>query len=213
MESMNQQNVVTLFVKVAVKQNSIAKAKKALLADVHGAWNEPGNYKMELYQTDKNPEVFYLFERWQTQSMLEEHFKQPYTKAAFDLQQEDLVSPIEMNYLSDILPVQASLAKQQHYPFTTLIVTFETLEGKGEELIQLFRAFVPLVRQEPGNVEFHFHTMAGSKTKFVLYERWQSQQCLDKHNGLATTSKLVQQIQPLLKIPVQESILFVKDIS
>jgi len=192
---------------------SIEKAKAALLADVHGAWNENGNYKMELYQANDTAEIFYLFERWESQALLEEHFQQPYTKGAFDLQKDDLTGPIEMNYLVDILPVADSLKKQEHTALTTLIVPFETQEGKGEQLVRLFESFVPLVRQEAGNVAFHFHKVQGSETRFVLYERWLSQHHLDMHNQLPATIELVQQVQSLLKGTLQEAILFAKDIS
>jgi len=213
MESTSQKTPVILFVKVPVKSVSIEKAKAALLADVHGAWNEHGNYKMELYQANNIAESFYLFERWQSRELLEQHFQQPYTKGAFDLQKNDLTGPIEMNYLVDILPATDSLTKQEHEALTTLIVPFETQEGKGEQLARLFESFIPLVRQEEGNVEFHFHEVQGSETRYVLYERWLSQHHLDMHNQLPTTIKLVQQVQPLLKGALQEAILFAKDIS
>jgi len=213
MESTSEKTPVILFVKVPVKSASIEKAKAALLADVHGAWNEHGNYKMELYQANDTKEIFYLFERWQSQELLEQHFQQPYTKGAFDLQKNDLTGPIEMNYLVDILPATDSLEKKEHETLTTLIVPFETQKGKGEQLVRLFESFVPLVRQEDGNVEFHFHKVEGSETRFVLYERWLSQHHLDRHNQLPTTILLVQQVQPLVKGTLQEAILFAKDIS
>ena len=213
MKSTSEKTAVILFVKVSVKSTSVEQAQAALLADVHGAWNEQGNYKMELYQANENSEIFYLFERWQSQELLEQHFQQPYTKGAFDLQKNDLTGPIEMNYLVDILPDAESLRKQEHQALTTLIVPFETQEGKGEQLVRLFESFVPLVRQEAGNVEFHFHKVEGSETRFVLYERWLSQHHLDLHNQLPTTIQLVQQVQPLLEGNLHEAILFAKDIS
>src|SRR6187402_502409 len=137
MKSTSEKTAVILFVKVSVKSTSVEQAQAALLADVHGAWNEQGNYKMELYQANENSEIFYLFERWQSQELLEQHFQQPYTKGAFDLQKNDLTGPIEMNYLVDILPDAESLRKQEHQALTTLIVPFETQEGKGEQLVRL----------------------------------------------------------------------------
>ena len=154
-----------------------------------------------------------MFERSQSEDSLEQHFQQPYTKAAFDLQKDDLAGAIEMNYLVDILPGADSLKKQKHEALTTLIVPFETQEGKGEQLVRLFESFVPLVRQEAGNVEFHFHKVKGSDNRFVLYERWLSQHHLYLHNQLPSTIQLVQQVQPLLKSTLQEAILFAKDIS
>ncbi|GAA4154258.1 hypothetical protein GCM10022217_11070 [Chryseobacterium ginsenosidimutans] len=209
----NNQNEVILFVKVASKTESISKAKDALLSDVYGARTEAGNYKMELYSAEGHPNNFYLFERWKDQVSLEEHFKHPYTSAAFDLQKNDLTEPIQMNYLIDLWPLNDKPVKENHRPLTTLIVPFETKPGKEEALVALFEKFVPLVRQEPGNIEFHFHKVTGNKNLFVLYERWETQKDLDQHNKQQTTVDLVENVEPLLEGNVLDSILFVKDIS
>lgn len=118
-----------------------------------------------------------------------------------------------MNYLTDLLPLQTNRVKQQHRPLTTLIVSFEVYPGRGAELVALFNDFVPLVRQEAGNVEFHFHSVEGNENKYVLYERWQSQAHLDAHNALQTTANLVANVQKLVTAPVINFVLFAKDIS
>ncbi|MFB9076153.1 putative quinol monooxygenase [Flavobacterium procerum] len=210
----NNTDTVTLFVKLFVKSESNAKARQALLADVHGAWSEEGNYKMELYDAAEKPNVLYLFERWKNQAALENHFKQPYTVGAFDLQKADLVKPIEMNYLTDLWPlVNETLKKEEHRALTTLIVPFEVKPGNGPQIIELFEKFVPLVRQEQGNVEFSFHSVKGSDNLFVLYERWENQQNLEAHNKLETTGELVDSVGKLINGTVLGSVLFVTDIS
>jgi len=211
--SEEKQYSVTLFVKVAAKPACQQKAKDALLADVNGARTETGNLKMELYKADNDPDSFYLFERWQSQMALQEHFKQPYTQGAFELQEQSLTEPIEMNYLEELWPVPAGYQKEQHRRLTTLIVPFETRPEHSDAFIAYFKEFVPLVRNEPGNVEFHFHRVIGSDTRFVLYERWESQQDLDTHNQLPSTDELVVTIMPLLTKAVIDFVLFAKDIS
>lgn len=208
-----EQADIILFVKVAAKPSSVSTAHEALLADVYGARTEAGNFKMELYQADGEPNNFYLFERWQNKVELENHFKQPYTQGAFNLQKADLIAPIEMNYLTDLWPTEQNVEKQFHRPLTTLIVPFDTKPGEQEVFIRLFESFVPLVRKETGNVEFHLHRVKGSDTRFVLYERWESQHDLDAHNQLLTTNELVTAVAPLLTKPVGEFVLFAKDIS
>jgi quinol monooxygenase YgiN len=208
-----QQAAVTLFVKVAARPGSIAKAREALLADVNGARTEAGNIKMELYQADNEPDNFYLFERWQDQAVLKDHFKQPYTAGAFDLQKADLTAPIEMNYLTDLWPAKHNAQKEIHRSLTTLIVPFETKPGKGDEFVKLFEAFVPVVREEPGNVEFHFLRINNCVNRFMLYERWESQADLDRHNGLVTTVRMLDNVAPLLTMPVVNFVLIAKDIS
>jgi len=206
-----QEEIVTLFVKVAAKPGSADTAREALNADVNGARTESGNYKMELYQVEGDTDNFYLIERWQNQAQLEYHFSQPYTAGAFALQKNDLNEPIQMNYLTDLWPTAQNLQKETHRPLTTLIVPFEIKPGSADAFISLWQQFVPAVRNEPGNVDFHFHRVNGSETTFVLYERWENQSDLDAHNQLATTAEMIDAITPLLSKPVMEFILFVKD--
>jgi quinol monooxygenase YgiN len=213
MKQTTQQEAVTLFVKVAAKPASAGKARRALLDDVNGARTEAGNYKMELYQANGEADNFYLIERWQNQATLEEHFAQPYTAGAFDLQNGHLTGPIEMNYLTELWPLAKDLQKEIHRPLTTLIVPFEVKPGNADAFIGFFEAFVPIVREEAGNVEFHFLRINGSDTRFVLYERWENEAALNAHNLLPTTAELVKGITPLLTKPVIDFVLFATDIS
>lgn len=218
MEASNQndhreQPLVTLLVKVAAKPGSQQKAKEALLADVHGARTEAGNFKMELYKASNDPDSFYLFERWQDRGALEDHFKQPYTQGAFDLQETDLTAPIEMNYLEELWSVSRPYEKEIHRPLTTLIVQFEARTECRQAFVEHFQRFVPLVREEPGNVEFHFYRVVGSDTRFLLYERWEAQNSLDEHNRRPRTAAFVADISRLLTRAVIDFVLFAKDIS
>lgn len=205
--------VVTMLVKVSAKSSSVNQAKKALQADVQGAWNESGNYKMELY-TDKNKPVnFYIYERWQSREQLQSHFEKDYTKAAFALTNGDLSAPIQMNYLTELWPDNQQKIKQPHKPYITLIVRFSVKPGKESAMIGLFEPFVPAVRREKGNIDFHFHTVEGNPTEFVLYERWENQAALDAHNTLPTTHAIVSKLKDVLQGPIQNMILYVNDIS
>lgn len=208
-----EEAIVILFVKVAAKPASQQKAKEALLADVNGARTEAGNLKMELYKADDDPDNFYLFERWQSQKALDNHFKQTYTQGAFELQKADVAMPIEMNYLEELWPLPTKFQKEEHRSLTTLIVPFEIKPECSDAFIAYFKEFVPQVRKESGNVEFHFHRVIKSDTRFVLYERWESLQDLDAHNRLPSTTTLIVNIRPLLTRAVADYVLFAKDIS
>lgn len=212
-DSNTRQAVTILFVKVAAKSRSQQKALDALLADVNGARTEPGNLKMELYKAANDPDAFYLFERWQTREALDDHFSQPYTQGAFDLQVNDLTEPIEMNYLEEIWPDADSFRKEPHQPLTTLIVPFQVKPEFVEEFEARFEKFVAQVRRETGNREFHFHRIIDQPGRFVLYERWESQAHLDDHNRLPSTAAFIADISPMLTRPLAQSVLIVTDIS
>ncbi|MET0299772.1 MAG: antibiotic biosynthesis monooxygenase [Flavitalea sp.] len=207
------EQIVNLFVRVITKNGHEPQGKKALMDDVIGARTEAGNLKMELYQSAISSSEFYLIERWSDGSQLDEHFKQPYTQGAFDLQKEDLREPIEMNYMQEHWQPAGILNKESHQSYKTLIVPFEVKEGCGESFIKEFEKFVPIVRKEEGNIEFHFFSVIGSNNRFVLYERWESHEHLEAHNKQSTTIDFVSRITPLLTKEVSAFILHVTDIS
>lgn len=210
----NQSSVITLLVKVPVKVSSMERAKAALMQDVQGAWTEPGNYKMELYSVDGQEHIFCIFERWKDLESLHWHFQQPYVQGAVELQKSDLAEPAEMNYLMDHWPVLPDeIQRDPRRPFSTVITSFEVLPGTEMVFVALFEAFVPLVRAQSGNVDYHFYSVIGKPQSFVLYERWESQSCLDAHNRLPHTPAFLNSLSGLLQMPLSDCILHVTDLS
>ena len=212
MES-NNTGAVTLLVKVPAKAGSTQTAANALRQDVQGAWTENGNLKMEVYQVNNSPAVFYLYERWASRAALDEHFEKDYTKSAFALQANDLTGKIEMNYLRELWPDNRQQVKETHRPYTTLIVRFLVKQGRESDMVNKFKPFVQLVRNEKGNHDFHFHTVEGNPSEFVLYERWESQADLDRHNQLASTKAMVHSLGDVLDGPIGSMVNVVKDVS
>ena len=206
--------IVTLLVKVPAKLSSVHIAKAALIEDMRGAWTEPGNYKMELYNANGQEEIFYLFERWKDLESLEFHFKQPYTQGAIELQKVDLSAPVEINYLKDLWPgVQNEVYAESYRPLTTIITSFEVIPGMEKAFTELFQEFVPLVRAQSGNYDYNFHSVIGKPQSFVLYERWEHQSDLDAHKSLQPTSAFSNRIAPLLQAPLSDCVLFATGIS
>ncbi|MBO9567071.1 MAG: antibiotic biosynthesis monooxygenase, partial [Niastella sp.] len=125
----------------------------------------------------------------------------------------DLTEPIQLNYLTELWPDNRQQIKETHQPLITLIVRFRVKPGKEAAMIKSFEPFVPRVRKEAGNVDFHFHTVNDHKNEFVLYERWENQAALDAHNALASTKTMVSQLGNILEGPIQNMIVFANDIS
>jgi quinol monooxygenase YgiN len=172
----SDQAMVTLWVRVASLPESAARAASALHADVHGAWTEPGNLKMELYEQSSEPDTFYLYERWSSRSDLEAHFQAPYTQGAFDLAKGHLRSPIEMNYLTLLWPAEQVREKSRHEALPTFMSLIqirnrETLEPPS---LQTLRSLMELARRARGCVEFECHSFVEKPDKYAIFERWQA---------------------------------------
>ncbi|WP_306321418.1 MULTISPECIES: putative quinol monooxygenase [unclassified Streptomyces] len=63
----------------------------------------------------------------------------------------------------------------------TIVIT--TLPGHGQEQIDAYERLAPLVRAEKGCLQYDLHRVTGEPDRFVLIERWDSQEALDAHDA------------------------------
>nr|WKF60686.1 Putative monooxygenase YcnE [Paraburkholderia busanensis] len=63
-----------------------------------------------------------------------------------------------------------------------LMISIQTKPGRGEEQVAAFRQLAPVVRAETGCLQYDLHPVAGDKDRFVLLERWASQEALAAHD-------------------------------
>ncbi|MFD9726073.1 putative quinol monooxygenase [Streptomyces sp. NPDC059072] len=63
-----------------------------------------------------------------------------------------------------------------------LVILVTTLPGRGPEQIAAFERLAPLVRAEEGCLQYDMHQVAGEPERFVLIERWASQEALAAHD-------------------------------
>lgn len=205
---------ITMLVTFTVKPENKEVFKAALMEDAENARNEKGNITMELYEHKDKPSVLYFFERWHDQKVLEEHFEQPYTKKVLALNKTALASPMEILYLRDSAPLPKAELKKPRPEDTPvdLVVIFTVKEGMQERFTKQFQKSSINSRPEAGNIAFHFHSVEGEPTKFVLYERWRNQAALDFHFEQAYTKELFELFKTTLAKPVEESLNFIVEI-
>lgn len=63
-----------------------------------------------------------------------------------------------------------------------LIVSIQTLPGKGHEQIAAYEKLAPVVRAEAGCLQYDLHAVVGTEDRFVLIERWVSADALAAHD-------------------------------
>jgi quinol monooxygenase YgiN len=63
-----------------------------------------------------------------------------------------------------------------------LVVLIEVQPGKADEQIELFKKLQPLVLNEKGCIEYKLGKVTGSEVKFVITERWASEEDLAAHD-------------------------------
>ena len=63
-----------------------------------------------------------------------------------------------------------------------LVILIEVQLGKSEEQINLYNKIKPLVLAERGCLQYELSKVSGSAVKFVLLERWESEEALAAHD-------------------------------
>ncbi|MFJ3788596.1 putative quinol monooxygenase [Kitasatospora sp. NPDC090091] len=66
-----------------------------------------------------------------------------------------------------------------------LVILITTLPGRGSEQAAAFERLAPVVRAEPGCLQYDLHQVSGDPDRFVLIERWESEAALAAHDATA----------------------------
>ncbi|MEJ5053368.1 putative quinol monooxygenase [Sphingobacterium sp. MYb382] len=210
----NHTERVTMLVTFHLKAEQKDAFKKALKADKDGALKEKGNISMVLYEQKDKPNTLYLFERWENQTALDEHFTYAYAKDVLALNETALTAPMEILYLNDIAPLPKNEIKHPQASDTSvdLVVLFKVKDGMQQTFIKQFEKSIVKSRPEAGNIEFFFHTVPGDNTKFVLYERWRNQTALDFHFAQPYTIELFDVFKAALEEPIENYLNFITEV-
>lgn len=89
------ENALHLFAKITPKEEHLSDAKSAILGIIQPTREETGCRHFELHE-GLTEDCLYLYEEWDSQAALDEHYAQPYTKAVFESYQQWLAKPVEV---------------------------------------------------------------------------------------------------------------------
>ncbi|MEV6012255.1 putative quinol monooxygenase [Streptomyces sp. NPDC051976] len=64
-----------------------------------------------------------------------------------------------------------------------LVILITALPGRGQDQIAAFERLAPIVRAEPGCLQYDLHQVSGEPDRFVLIERWSSKEALAAHDA------------------------------
>jgi len=70
-----------------------------------------------------------------------------------------------------------------------LVILIEVQLGKANEQIALYNKIKPLVLVEKGCLQYEMSRVSGSDVKFVLTERWESEESLAAHDEASHMKK------------------------
>jgi quinol monooxygenase YgiN len=80
-----------------------------------------------------------------------------------------------------------------------IVVYYQAMEGKGDEVAALLARHTAATRAEPGNLDFVALRSTGDPDSFVLYERYSSADAFEAHQASPHFEGIaVAQIRPLL---------------
>jgi quinol monooxygenase YgiN len=93
---------MTLFAKIEVLPAKIVEAKIDLNNLVHNTKKEDGCLGYDLYQSNENKAVFFIFEEWQDELSLKKHFDSQHIKDFGLAKKNWILGKIELNYVNKV---------------------------------------------------------------------------------------------------------------
>jgi len=93
------ENSLFVFARISPKDENFEEAKNAILNILQRTREEPGCRQFELHENNEERNLF-LYEEWESESALEEHYLKPYTLQVFENYKQWLAVPVEIVKMS-----------------------------------------------------------------------------------------------------------------
>lgn len=92
---------LVIFAQIKPKPEHYDDAKTAIIGILAQTRSEPGCYQFQLNEGMED-DCLYLFEEWQNQTALDEHYAQPYVASVFESYQRWLAEPVNITRLKKV---------------------------------------------------------------------------------------------------------------
>ena len=93
------ENGLFVFARTSPKHEHFEDAKQAILNILQKTREEPGCRQFELHENHSEKTLF-LYEEWENEASLEEHYQKPYTSEVFEYYKEWLAAPVDIVKMS-----------------------------------------------------------------------------------------------------------------
>ena len=172
--------MIVQIVKFDIQPTHIALFKALLEDDKQGAKNEAGLLEMRLYQDKNLPNIFFAYERFESQSAIEHHAEQQYTKALLDALPTISNKAPEIFYLNGTTPAplfekNPKTVNAEDELFIMFCILKINTNYRAELLTQFEDHITQTRQQEQGNLIFDLYKVKNQEDTLVLYEHWRKE--------------------------------------
>ncbi len=168
--------MINKIVKFNVKPESLVSFKDTLLNNQKKTLQEGGCVEYRVYEDNKNPNLFFTYERYIDKKVFDTHTKQSYVQDIVKLDASIFQEPIEVLNLSETNPTPITLKKanKEDEEFVIFFI-FKFKKEFREKLIQRFEIHINETRKEVGNLLFDLYTVDDIEDTLVVYEHWRKE--------------------------------------
>jgi quinol monooxygenase YgiN len=94
--------------------------------------------------------------------------------------------------------------------YVTVLWEARAKSGKEAAMKAFMTAAVTASRHDAGNIEYEAHQVEGQPGTFVVFERWESREALERHLGAPRMQELVPRLLELMDGTVEDGIRFLQ---
>ena len=163
--------MINRILKIEVSKENRDFFKSALMENQKKSQREGSCINLRIYEDNKNPNLFFTYERFIDKKSLETHLRQSYSQEL-----EKLASNIEVLNLKETNPSPIALkeANIEDEEFVIFFI-FKFKDGYKEKLLERFETHINETRKEKGNLLFDLFTIDEDENSLVVYEHWRNE--------------------------------------
>lgn len=164
-------------VKFSVKPEHKLSFKASLQDAQEATKKEAGNKDIRLFEDKKNPNAFFVYERWLNKEAIDSHDAEPHTKKLMEACKMALNAPPDFYFLGDTtpLPDHTKSANIEDEVFIIFFIFKIKVEFREKLLTQFNKHIEHTRKEEAGNILFDLYTVDGQEDTLAVYEHWRKE--------------------------------------
>lgn len=177
-EQLSHTETVAVLTRYQVKKGHSKMFRKAIRKYVRRAVARKNNIMAEAYYEQENPSIFWIIERWSSQSGLEKIRQGTRSKVLEVLAEKKLEQPVKTIRIKDLEPLSKSEWRRQPMKDdtpVTIMLFVESRTGTESSFKEVYHTAMPQFRSEPGVINYQLSQFEDDSTQFVTYEKFRSE--------------------------------------
>ncbi|AYL95797.1 putative quinol monooxygenase [Mucilaginibacter celer] len=176
--------------------------RKAISNYVNFSLKQKGNILSEAFYEQEKPDVLWIIERWDSQTLLNRIEKSENFKVIQSLSAKALIQPAKVIYVKDLEPISKqqwrTAANKTDTPITIMLFV-DSKAGTDDDFKRVYHTAMPQFRSEPGVINYQLSQFEDDSTQFVTYEKFRNEDAFQYHLNFKPIQPVIDYLNTSIK--------------